>query len=121
MIRAYIICESIRSGTSLTDLSATLVEVKRGLQSNATSNQPKIWTFVVFETSLEPARLASKFSEILDDSPNVWYTHFRAGEEIYVVFPHRIFRYRAGDKTGRTSAQDYARSIGVPQIDWDEA
>lgn len=120
MIRAYIICESMRPGTSLSDLRATLVRIKRDTQANATAIQPKVWTLVSFETSLDPEGLASKFADILDDNPSAWYSHFRAGEEMFVVFPHRVFRYRVGDKAGRGRAQDYARSIGVPQIDWGE-
>ena len=120
MIRAYIICESLRPGTRLADLGASLIKVERDTVSNAASNQPKVWTIVTFETSLEPESLAAKFSEVLDDDPSVWYTHFRLGEELFVVFPHRIFRYRAGDKTERARAQEYARSVGVPQTDWDE-
>jgi len=110
----------MRPGTSLVDLGATLVKVERDTVGNAAPNQPKVWTVVTFETSLEPNRLAEKFSDILDDAPSVWYTHFRAGEDLFVVFPHRIFRYRVGDKTERERAQEYARSLGVPQIDWDE-
>jgi len=120
VIRAYIICESMRPGTALVDLGASLVKVERGAASNATPNQPKVWTIVTFETSLEPNRLAAKFSEVLDNEPSVWYTHFRAGDELFVVFPRRIFRYQAGDKAERARAQEYAKSIGVPQIDWDE-
>jgi len=112
----------MRPGTSLGDLDAHLLTVERDAVSNAAPNQPKVWTVVTFETSLEPARLAAKFSEILSDSPSVWYTHFRAGGELFVVFPHRVFRYRVGNEGQRKVAQEYARSIGVPQpqIDWDE-
>ena len=112
----------MRPGTSLVDLNATLVKVGRDRVSNAGPNQPRVWTLVTFETSLDPENLASKFSDILDDNPSVWYTHFRAGEEIFVIFPRRVFRYQVGDKAERARAQDYARSIGVPQpqIDWDE-
>ena len=120
MIRAYIICESMRPGTSLADLRATLVNVERDAVSSATSNQPKIWSVVTFETPLEPDDLAARFSDVLGEDPSVWYTHFRAGEDLFVVFPHRIFRYRVGNTTERARAQDYARSLGVPQIDWDE-
>lgn len=121
MIRAYIICESMRSGTALADLGATLVKVERGPVGNAAPNQPKVWTVVTFDSSLDPAELATKFSEILDDNPSVWYTDFVAGEERFVVFPHQVFRYRAGDSAERARAQDYARTIGVPQLDWDSA
>ena len=113
----------MRSGSSLEDLNATIVKVGRHTVANAAPNQPKAWTVVTFETSLDADKLAAEFSEILDDRPAVWYTHFRAEEEMFVIFPHRIFRYRVGDKMGKTHAQDYARSIGVPgrQVDWDEA
>jgi len=123
MIRAYIIGESMRPGSTLADVQATLVGVERRTVSNAAPNQPRAWTTVTFQTSLEPERLATKFSELLDDHPATWYTHFRAGEEMFVVFPHRVFRYSVGDKVAKKSAQDYARSIGVPgrQVDWEEA
>lgn len=113
----------MRPGSSLADLHATLIQVDRHKVSNAAPNQPKAWTVVTFETTLDSDKLAAKFSEILDDQPALWYTHFRAGEEMFVVFPHKILRYRVGDKAGKTHAQEYARSIGVPgkQIDWDEA
>ena len=112
----------MRPGSSLADLDASLVKVDRHTVSDAAANQPRAWTVVTFQTSLEPDKLAARFSEILDDQPAVWYTHFRAGEEMFVIFPHRVFRYRAGDRAGKMQAQDYARSIGVParQVDWDE-
>lgn len=123
MARAYIIGESMRPGTSLADLDATLIRVDRHTVSSPAPNQPKVWTVVTFETTLDSDNLAAKFSEILDDDPSLWYTHFRDGQEMFVVFPHKILRYRVGDKGGRTHAQEYARSIGVPgrQVDWDEA
>lgn len=123
MIRAYIIGESMRPGTSLGGLKATMVSVDRQRVSNAARNQPQVWTVVTFETTLGPDALASKFSEIIDDQPALWYTHFRAGEDMFVIFPRKVIRYRAGDTAGKTQAQEYARSIGVPgrQIDWDEA
>lgn len=113
----------MRPGSSLADLRATLLTVERHSVSNAAPAQPKVWTVVTFETALEPDSLASKLSEILDDQPALWYTHFRAGGEMFVVFPRKVFRYRVGDRAGKTSAQQYARSIGVPgnQVDWDEA
>jgi len=113
----------MRAGASLEDLKASLVNVERHKVTNATPEQPKVWTVVTFESSLDPDALAGRFSEILDDRPPRWYSHFRAGDEMFVIFPRKIFRYRVGDLAGRTHAQQYARSIGVPtgQIDWDEA
>lgn len=122
MTRAYLIGESMRPGSSLADLRATLVQVDRQTVGNAGPGQPKVWTVVTFETALLADELASKLSRVLDDRPALWYTHFRAGEEMYVIFPRKVFRYRVGDKAGRKQAQDHARSIGVPgrQVDWEE-
>lgn len=123
MTRACILGESMRPGTSLGGLKATMVSVDRHQVNNAVPKQPKVWTVVTFETTLEPDKLASKFSEIINDRPALWYTHFRAGEDMFVVFPHKVLRYRVGDTAGKAHAQEYARSIGVPgrQLDWDEA
>jgi hypothetical protein len=52
--------------------------------------------------------------------PEAWYCDFHSEDETFVVFADRVFRYPRGDKAGRESAEDYARSVGVPeaQIDW---
>ena len=123
MTRAYIIGESMRPDSSLANLRATLVQVARDTVTNAATNQPKMWTTITFDTALEPEQLAARFSEILNDRPACWYTHFRVGHEMFVIFPHKVMRYPAGDKAGKKDAQDYARSIGVPgsQIDWEES
>jgi len=122
MTRAYIIAEGMRPGSSLEDLEATLVRIDRAGAGNAAPDQPRIWTTVTFESSLDPDRLAAKLSKVLDDRPARWYSHFRAGDEMFVVFPARILRYPVGDQAGKVRVQEYARSIGVPgrQIDWDE-
>jgi hypothetical protein len=51
-----------------------------------------------------------------------WYSHFNLNGETFVVYAGRVFRYPSGDKAGRTEAEDYGRSVGVPepQLDWDE-
>jgi hypothetical protein len=50
------------------------------------------------------------------------YSHFNVNRETFVVYAGRVFRYPSGDKAGRAEAEDYGRSVGVPepQLDWDE-
>ena len=122
MVQGYVIAESLRPGARLGGLKATLVDIERRAARNAAGDQPKTWTFIRFESSDAPERLAAALAEVLDDAPARWYTDFRSGDERFVVFPKRVFRYRLGDRAGRAEAQEYARSIGVPsrQVDWDE-
>ena len=77
---------------------------------------------VHFETQEEPEKLAKILSEVIDDNPSCWYTDFTSGNEKFVIFPGRIFRYRIGDAEGRREAQEYAVGIGLPaaQADWNE-
>lgn len=122
MIRGYLIGESMRPGSRLEKLKATLVDVERHPVKNAVPNQPNVWTVVHFDSADEPERLAASLAEVLDDAPSHWYTDFKAGDEKFVIFPKRVFRYRIGDRARREEAQDYARSIGIPprQVDWEE-
>ena len=127
MIRAYLIAESIKPGSRLEDLRLNLVRVERKPQRNAAPHQPKVWSFIEFEADEKPDRLASALSEILDDTPlggmpHSWYSDFVCQGKRFVIFPHRVIRYRIGDREGLQEARDYARSVGVPppQADWKE-
>ena len=126
MIRAYLIAESIKSGSRLENLRLTLVRVERKTQGNAAPHQPKVWTFIEFDADEEPDRLASALSGVLDDTPlggvpHSWYSDFLWQDERFVIFPHRVIRYRLGDPERLREAKEYARSLGVPapQADWE--
>ena len=56
------------------------------------------------------------------DPTGGWYCDFRTSNETYVVFGGRVLHYSRGDRTRRSEADAYARSVGVPeaQIDWPE-
>jgi hypothetical protein len=46
----------------------------------------------------------------------------RSEDEAFVVFADRVFRYPRGDTERRAEAEEYGRSVGVPesQLDWPE-
>jgi hypothetical protein len=121
MVRGYIIVEGIRPGSWLENLNLSLVRIERSRFRNPGPDQPKVWTTVHFETSEDPERLATALSEALDDNPSRWYTDFATDREKFVIFPKRVFRYPIGDQARRAEAQEYARSIGIPQwqVDWE--
>jgi hypothetical protein len=122
MSRGTLIAESIKPGSSLEGISFRVTRITRDVASRATAAQTGIWTGIDFESTEPPERLAAALSAVLDDRPSVWHCNFTEGDEVFIVYPNRIFRYRRGDASGRREAQDYGRSAGVPpsQLDWSE-
>jgi hypothetical protein len=83
---------------------------------------PPTWTFLEFEADLEHAEsLAAAIEQALDGAAP-WYASFKSRSEMFVVFGGRRFRYALGDQAAKTEAEEYARSIGVPesQLDWEQ-
>jgi hypothetical protein len=122
MSHGTLIAESIKPGRSLEGIPLTLTKITRDVATNASADQPSIWTGIDFETAVGPERLADALAAVLDDKPSVWYCNFIDGDDVFIVYPNRVFRYRRGDASGRRVAQDYGRTLGVPssQLDWTE-
>lgn len=81
-----------------------------------------MWTTIEFEfPDEEIERVARALADVLDEQGG-WYTDFAHGTEKFVIFAGRIFRYPRGELAGRSQAQAFGRSIGVPepQLDWEE-
>ena len=122
VIEGVLIAESLRTGTRLEDVALTVRAIARADDGDTDAGQPLTWTFIEFEAPLEEAeRLAAALSRSLDQRLG-WYCDFRSATETFVVFAERVFRYRRGDKDGRSNAEAHARSMGVPesQLDWPE-
>jgi len=122
MIAGYVLAESIRLGARLEGLPLTLTTIERYPVKDTTPDEPSVWTTIAFEFAEgDVERVADALAEVLDEHGG-WYTDFTAGGEKFVIFARRIFRYAAGDKTGRAEAEAYGRSVGVPdsQLDWVE-
>jgi hypothetical protein len=119
MYDGAIILESLRVGTSLTGFPLITRKLSRPAMSGASADQPSIWSVLEFE--VEEARaveLADALAGILDQPG--WYADFHNGEEIFVIFPGRVFRYRRGDRDARAAAQQHGRTLAIPepQLDW---
>lgn len=123
MITGYVIGESLRPGAVFEPRGLRLRKVSRvDVGGSATAAQPRLWTFVEWESDGEDvAGLADAFAEALEPE-NGWYADFTAGDERVVVFAGRVFRHRRGDEAGRAEAIAYGRSVGTPehQLDWKE-
>ncbi|MDD5192849.1 MAG: hypothetical protein PHH54_02485 [Candidatus Nanoarchaeia archaeon] len=85
---------------------------------NAADFQPKIWNAVEFEGDAEKAEeIAEKMSKAMNPR---WYMNIGTKKEEFVIFLNKIFKYSEGDEEGKKKAQEYARSLNIPesQIDW---
>jgi hypothetical protein len=111
-----LIGESLRVGTELDGIPLTVTKFSR----IRVEDEPQVWTLIYFDVAAaRAADLAERLSRLLVRDGG-WYCDFRSDDEVFVVFCDRVFRYRRGDGTARSAAEDYARSMGVPeaQIDW---
>jgi hypothetical protein len=121
-ITGVLISESLRTGACLAGVTLTVRRIARYDDGDTDAGQPLTWTFIEFEAPLDEAEeLAAAVSRALDKRLG-WYCDFRSPTETFVVFAERVFRYRRGDKGGRSEAEAHARSMGVPesQLDWPE-
>jgi hypothetical protein len=121
-IAGVLIAESLRTGARLEGVTLTVRRIVRVDDGDTDAGQPLTWTFIEFEAPIDEAEeLAAALSRALDKRLG-WYCDFRSPTETFVVFAERVFRYRRGDKGGRSEAEAHARSMGVPesQLDWPE-
>ena len=88
---------------------------------NAANGQPSVWTALSFEADSSQAdAVAEALSRAL--KAQGWFINASTETHIYVIFPHKIFKYPKGDGAQRAAAREYGRSIGIPesQLDWSE-
>ncbi|MEU0644853.1 hypothetical protein [Streptomyces umbrinus] len=120
MLEGVLIAESLRAGAQLTGIPLRITKLTRVEMTDPGQDQPRIWTLLDFATdALEAERLADQLASCLS-STGGWYTDFHTSRETFVVFADKVFRYARGQAEGRREAQDYGRSVGVPeqQLDW---
>lgn len=123
MLSGTLIAESLRLNEPLDPVALTTTKITRvGSVGDASVGQPTAWTFIEFNAEESCAsELAEALAATLDPELG-WYCDFRTGEETFVVFSERVFRYKRGNPEGRAEVAAYARRVGVPesQIDWPE-
>lgn len=121
MLKGTLLAEGLRIGAAL-DVAGLRVTrlTRRDVSASASAAQPSVWTFLDFEADDD---LADPLAQSLADTllaDGGWYADFTVGDDHMVVFAGKIFRYRRGDQSGRATAADYGRTVGVPdhQLDW---
>ena len=116
-----LIVESLRVGAEFA-LPLRMRRMSRFEVEDATPEQPQLWTLLEFEADDRRAQeVAAAFAGSLSRTGG-WYVDFHTAEAKYVVFADRVFRFQRGDRLATHQAQEYARSVGVPesQLDWAE-
>jgi hypothetical protein len=120
MINGAIILESLREDASIGDMGLAIRELYRFRPTVTAPGLPAVWSVIEFEGPDSCAdQLAQAFTETLNDQQG-WYVEFRTAADTFIAFRHKYFRYPRGDEQGRANAQEYGRTVGVPesQLDW---
>ncbi|MET7846309.1 hypothetical protein ABZT45_49215 [Streptomyces sp. NPDC005356] len=58
--------------------------------------------------------LADQLASCLSSSGG-WYTDFHTPSDTFVIFANKVFSYPRRQAEGRREAQDYGRSVGIPE------
>jgi hypothetical protein len=122
MLSGVLIGESLRTGAELTGIPLQVAKLWRAEAGDTSAGQPTHWTLLEFTAEdTDAERLAEALAQCLSPTGG-WYVDYRTDDQAYVVFANRVFRYPRGDTEGRGRAQEYGRSVGVPeaQLDWGE-
>jgi len=123
MINGYVLGESLRPGAEFAPPGLRVRAVRRlDVSESAREGQPPLWTLVEWEADDGvSAPIADALAAVLEPEHG-WYADFTAGDERFVVFAGKVFRYRRGDLRCRAEAIAYGRSVGTPehQLDWKE-
>lgn len=120
MLQGVLIAESLRVGAQLTGIPLQITKLSRVEMTDPGDHQPRHWTLLEFSAEESAAqRLADQLSSCLASSGG-WYTDFHTADDTFVIFANKVFRYPRGQAEGRSEAQQYGRSVGVPepQLDW---
>lgn len=114
-----IIEESLRDSSVLDLVKVTRKE--KWEVSNPGKFLPKTWTACYIQGDKSQVDVfAEKVSHAI--KPKGCYANISTKEYVYVIFPHKMFKYKRGDKQKRLGAIEFGRSLGIPkrQLDWAE-
>lgn len=119
MYEGALILESLRVGVELAGIPLLVRKISRFAVPSATPDQAPIWSLLEFGVDADQAEALAQALSTTLDRPG-WYADFHDEQEIFVVFPDRVFRYPRGDGAAKAEAQEFGRGLGIPepQLDW---
>ncbi len=98
-----------------------ITKIERWNVMNITNDQPPQWTAVYFQLMKDNVdNIVNRLSEAL--KPNGWFINLAGEDNVFVIFPQRVFTYKKGDTAKRNEAIEYGLQVGIPvsQLDWNE-
>ncbi|MDO8269130.1 MAG: hypothetical protein Q7T54_00475 [Candidatus Levybacteria bacterium] len=88
-------------------------------------NTPWVKSWILHTIEIEEDEIdkwAEWLSHNIDDShDHPWYADFRNDKYHYVIFPDKIFKIDRSNSEQNKEAQEYGKSVGIPdhQLDWE--
>ncbi len=81
----------------------------------------KRWTLHTVSIPAQNAdEIAKKISKSFDYShKSAWYADFNNGEQFYVIYKDKIFKWKKGESIGPQKARDWGITLGIPQYQVD--
>jgi len=119
MLTGLLLKESLQDENDLDLVRVTKTEVWD--VTNAAPSQPEVWTALIFEAEEQRAdEIAAAFSHAL--KPEGWYLNFSFDDQLYVIFPRKVFKYLRGNQRVHQQAIRFGRALNIPesQLDWGE-
>ena len=119
MFHGLLIKESFRDQSILNSLK--IIKEETWDIDDASPGQPKVWNVAWFEIADEVIdQTVEKLSQSLDDGK--WFLEVSSDHLMYIIYKDKVFKYQKGYLAGRKLAEDYGRSLGIPeeQLDWKE-
>ena len=119
MFTGLIVKESLKNFRILEDKDIKISRIEKWEVGERAANfQPNRWTAIFIEgTEKNIEQVAKKISLVILTG---WYANLSDEMTEFVIFHHKIFKHKKGDKEDAKEAIEYGKSIDIPehQLDW---
>lgn len=110
-----IIEESLEDRTVLNNVKIVKTDVEQVTKRHKTPWLTK-WTLHTVEIPEEHIEeIVAAISQVFDKQHNAWYADFKNNEYHFIVYPHKIFMVKIGNKKEYEESYQYGLSLGIPE------
>ena len=117
------IYEGVLIKESVTDDSIIDLLYVHKIELWKTGGTPKYWTALFFTS--DKRDFPEQVSRVMLSDPDRggnWFVDFKAGNEKYIVFKDKVFKYRIGNRTEKDRVCEECRKLGISEkeMNWAE-